>query len=133
MNDKDLYYTAGIIDGEGTITLTRLSKKQHKSPIVSCSSTTIEILEYLKEIYGGFISKHKVYKEHHLQSWSWKLGSNKAIELLELIQPLLKEPKKSKRARFILDKYKSCTPRNGKYSNELKQLKEKFEEEFFLL
>jgi len=65
MKEQDLYYTAGLIDGEGSICLSIQRKNQNRSPVISVSSTTYEIPLYLKETHGGSISKHKVYKEHH--------------------------------------------------------------------
>lgn len=128
----NLAYTAGILDGEGTITLT----KQHavdrfRKPIVSVSSTTLSLLEFLKENYNGSISKHKVYQDHHKQSWSWKLSYDSAILFLVDVVPYMKEPEKIKRAQLIVNEYKQLTPRNGKYSKEQLSKKLNFEERFF--
>jgi len=131
MKKQDLYYTAGIIDGEGSVLLSRIHTGKTRSPVISVSSTTYDILLYLKETFGGSISKHKVYKEHHKQSWSWKICYNKALEFCNDIYPYLKEPIKRKRAKLITEKYKDCTPRNGKYTNNLIKLKEEFEQQFF--
>ena len=43
----------------------------------------------------------------------------------------LNEPKKKARAQLIIKDYIRLTPRNGRYSEEIKQQKLKFEEEFF--
>lgn len=43
------------------------------------------------------------------------------------------EPKKRARANLILKDYIRLTPRNGKYTEEMRQLKLKFEEEFFTI
>jgi hypothetical protein len=127
---KDDIYTAGLFDGEGTVTLAT-AKGKFRYPVVSVSSTTHSLLEFLKKTYGGHISKHKTYKDHHLQSWSWKATHNAALFFLEKILPYLKEPKKRHRALLLTQKYKKVTRRNGKYSKE--QLREKlvFEQQFF--
>lgn len=131
MKKEDLYYTAGLIDGEGTITLSKSHKNSHRAPVVSVSSTTPELLSYLKEIFGGHISKHKTYKEHHKPSWSWKLTYNHAYKFIEQLTPYLKEPDKKRRAQMILLNYKELTPRNGKYTSKMLAEKMKFEELFF--
>ncbi len=46
MTDIESAYLAGIIDGEGTITLTK--DGEFRYPAVSVASTTIEILEWCK-------------------------------------------------------------------------------------
>lgn len=44
MIETEKAYIAGIIDGEGSIMLTRFHKNQYHSPCVSISSTDIELL-----------------------------------------------------------------------------------------
>lgn len=128
------YYTAGIIDGEGTITLTikksALNNRNFRMPVVSVSSTTLEILTFLKENYGGHISSHKIYKDHHKQSWSWKLTYNDAIDLCEKIHPLLLEPEKRRRAKMLVTEYRSVTKRNGRYTESDLEAKHNFQERF---
>lgn len=125
-------YVAGIIDGEGTITLTRLYKNARwKTPIVSVSSTTQEILEFLRGLYGGPIVKHKTYQPHHKQSWSWRLERRRAIQLCEDILPFLLEPEKRYRAALLVQEYVEVTPRNGHYSQKMCAAKEDFEYRFF--
>lgn len=132
MKEADIYYTAGLIDGEGSIMLTSMNRGKMRSPCVSVTMTTKEVLEYLKETHGGHIititnRNQKKWK----QSWMWQLQRNAAYEFMKDVGPYLKEPKKRKRAELIVAKYKEVTPRNGKYTPELLKLKEQFVEEFF--
>lgn len=131
LTDIEKGYIAGILDGEGTITLTRIKANEYRAPVVSVTSTTIEILEYLQERCGGSISQQAKKEEHHKDSWSWKIIRNKAIELLEQVSDYLLVPEKKYRADLIISQYKTVTPRNGRYNEERKKLKEKFEEDFF--
>lgn len=131
MNENELYYTAGLIDGEGTITLIVHGKGQRRSPSVTITSTTPELLTYLKDTFGGFISTQKIYKEHHKQSWAWKIDQRRAVGFCSIIWPYLKEPKKQKRAKLIAERYIPVTPRNGKYTKKMLVEKSLFEEEFF--
>lgn len=57
MTELERGYLAGIIDGEGSITLTK--DKQFRYPVLEVYSTTYQIVEYLKEHFGGVISKKK--------------------------------------------------------------------------
>jgi hypothetical protein len=129
--ETDDIYTAGLIDGEGTITLTHKRNNQFRSPCVSVSSTTLELVQFLEKTYGGSISKHKVYRDHHKQSYSWKVHYNQAISFLTKVTPYLKEPEKLRRANLILTGYKSVTKRNGKYSSDELEAKLAFEDVFF--
>lgn len=124
-------YIAGIIDGEGSILLSKDKKMKFRAPMVTVSSTTIELLEFLKLHYGGVICSHKTYKEHHKPNWSWRLVYDRALELLSDVEPYLIVSEKRFRANHILSKYKFVTPRNGKYTPEMFLAKKQFEYTFF--
>lgn len=132
MKDLDIGYIAGIIDGEGTITLTK--DKEFRYPVISVASCTLSILEELRRICGGgVISSKKTYKPTHSPSWNWKIERRRAIAVLEEVTPYLHEPKKKARAELILKDYTRLTPRNGKYTDEMRAAKHKFEDEFFAI
>lgn len=124
-------YVAGLFDGEGTVTMSHVSNKKHRSPVVSVTSTTKSLLDFLKENFGGTISRQKVYKSHHKQSWMWKLSHQKAIDFLIAIRPWIKEEEKARRADLIINEYKLYAPRNGKYTNTMLEDKRLFEKRFF--
>lgn len=129
---EELYYLAGLIDGEGTITLSKNNKNDiFRTPVISCSSTTYELVDYLKQHYGGHISKQKVYQDHHKQAWSWKTSYLNAIHLCTKLKDLLREPSKAYRAKMIAEIYPSVTLRNGKYTSEQINSKLQFEDKFF--
>lgn len=129
MTELEKGYLAGIIDGEGSITLAK--NKQFRYPMLEVSSTTYQIVEYLKKHFGGVISKKNERNPNWKQAYIWKIEHRKAISLLEEIVSYLNEPKKKARAQLIIKDYIRLTPRNGRYSEEMKQQKLKFEEEFF--
>lgn len=126
-------YTAGLFDGEGSVSLCKIkSGNSFRAPRVSISSTTYELMCFLKDEYGGYISNKRVYKDHHLQSYVWAPSSLPvAFEFLRRIRPYMREPEKMRRVDLILDKYKKVTPRNGRYSEVQLAEKHAFEKEFF--
>jgi hypothetical protein len=131
-NREVIAYMAGIIDGEGTITLTRVNKTDsYRTPVVSVSSTSYEILEFIHKHYGGAIVNHKTYQKHHKQSWVWKITYDKAIQLVSDVYPYLTDPTKRYRADLLISKYKKVTVRNGRYTEKQKQAKLQFEQDFF--
>ncbi|ENK0838305.1 hypothetical protein AB2Z22_001641 [Clostridium botulinum] len=132
MTNEQKAYIAGIIDGEDSIMLLKFHNNQFPSPCISISSTTIELLEWIKSITKiGTIKRKKNYNtEKHTDSFTYTIKYNDAINLLIQIGPYLVIKNKKARARLIIEKYKSVTPRNGKYSNEMLKAKEKFYKEF---
>ena len=131
---NNIIYTAGLFDGEGTVTLSHGHRDdKYRNPMATMSSTTYELMEFLKKNYGGSIRKHKVYKDHHKKAYSWGVTWNKALTFLENIQPYIKVPKKKRRINHILKEYKKVTKRNGQYTEKESALKLEFERRFFEL
>ena len=124
-------YMAGILDGEGSIQLVNISKGCFRSPVVCISNNEIEILNIFKDAYGGTIVKKKIYKEHHQQSYDWKITYNGAIKVLKDLLPYMLHKEKIRRANLIINTYPKVTKRNGKYTDEELALKLSFENEFF--
>lgn len=132
MKRTDKAYYAGLFDGEGTVTMTKKKKDlPFRVPVVSMSSTTLELLEHVQHNYGGSISPHKTYKDHHKISWSWKLDNRKALDFLRDIRPYMKEPEKCRRADLLLRDYIKLTPRNGRYNQYTTAQRLCLEIEFF--
>jgi hypothetical protein len=135
VTDWEAAYLAGIIDGEGSITLTRMHENEHRRPCISVASTDREFLEYLQDLTKGHISKKKNYNpSRHLNSYSFTVkNKTDVLYILKEITPYLRVEKKKKRAYWILEHYNKVTKRNGKYSPECLKLKLDFEEGFFKL
>ena len=124
-------YIAGIIDGEGTITLTSKHKNANRQLAITISNTEMPLLEFIIEtIQAGKITHKKTYKKNHTPSMTYAISNRQALDLLSQISPYLKTYKKQ-RAELILKDYVRVTPRNGKYNENLKTEREKFIEAFF--
>ncbi|MFE7150546.1 LAGLIDADG family homing endonuclease, partial [Heyndrickxia sporothermodurans] len=61
MKKWEASYVAGIIDGEGSITLTRMHEKENRRPCITIASTDKELLIYIQSITGGTINNKKNY------------------------------------------------------------------------
>lgn len=127
-------YLAGMIDGEGTVTLVKhRSRDTFKRPQVAVSSTSYSLLKAFVNMTGvGYISQKKKYKDHHKQSYHWNISSgSQTIDLCKQLLPYLREDKKWKRAKKLVSEWKSVTKRNGKYTQPQRERKLQFEKEFF--
>ena len=135
MKVEEKAYLAGIIDGEGSIMLTRFHNNQHPAPCVTISSTSYELLQWIfvKAGYGRIITKKNYNPEIHKNSYTYVTRYDEAISLLELIEPYLIIEQKKFRAQLILNGYKKLTPRNGRYSEKLLKEKEAFHKRFLYI
>lgn len=123
------------MDGEGTITLTRMHENEHRRPCITISSTDLELLHYLITLTGGYISKKKNYNpQRHKNSYTLNIKKKECVlNILKNIAPFLRVNQKRERAQWIIQNYELVTPRNGKYTPESLMRKIKFEEVFFEL
>ena len=125
-------YAAGLVDGEGTITLTRVRKTaKRRHPVVSFPSTSEELVDWFQSEFGGIKIRKRVYAKHHRPSWVVTVRYTNAIACLARIVPFLRHTDKLRRAKLILEEYQLNTVRNGQYTEEQQASKRKFEHEFF--
>lgn len=132
LTSEEKAYIAGIIDGEGSIMLLKFHRNQFPSPCISVSSTTIELLNWIKSVtkVGTIKNKKNYNSEKHRNSFTYTIKYNDAINLLVQIEPYLVINTKKERAKLIIENYKSVTPRNGKYSKEMLKAKRDFYKKF---
>ncbi|WP_417509428.1 LAGLIDADG family homing endonuclease [Methylophaga sp.] len=124
----DAAYIAGLIDGEGTVTLCRKHKNESRQLAVTISNTEQALLDYvLAKVVAGKITKKKTAQSHHTPSLTYAIYNRQALSLLKQITPYLRTYKRH-RAEYILQHYLNVTPRNGKYSKELLDVRKQFEE-----
>ena len=127
----DAAYLAGIIDGEGTITLTRTHRGENRRPVLSISSTEYALLNYVRTTIGaGRISGKVRSRPHHSPSFAYVITGRQALAVLSQVAPYLRTYK-LERARLLLDEYVAVTPRNGRYTAEQRARRAAFETRFF--
>ena len=120
-------YLAGLVDGEGTVTLTRQHRNEGRRLVVCISNNELGILDFAKECIGvGRITTKRTYNERHADSYTYQLSSRQALDLLSQIVPFMKSYK-AQRASMAIDQYLLLTPRNGKYRPEVMRRREEFE------
>ncbi len=126
-------YIAGIIDGEGTVTLSRRNRDKHRGLAVTVSNTEMAILNHILTTTGvGKITRKRTSSSVHTPSFTYQVTNRQALELLQQISVYMKSYK-SLRAKLVLKDYIRLTPRNGRYTKEQLQEREKFIERFFAI
>lgn len=127
MDQTDAAYIAGLIDGEGTVTLSRRHRNENRQLVVSISNTDRPLLEYVLNTAGaGKITGKKTSQSHHTPSYTYAISNRQALALLKQTIPYLKTYK-AKRSEIILRDYIRLTPRNGCYTPDIKQARTDFE------
>mgnify|MGYP001559144618 CR=1 FL=1 len=130
ISSAETAYAAGIFDGEGSVSLTRNHSNRWPGPQVSVASTDPELMDWLKAHFGGVVTRKRTYAQHHRPSFQWKLTDRKALDFLRLVRPFLVIKRKLERCDLLLDEYAASTPRNGRYTPEMAERKQRIIERF---
>ncbi len=93
MKNLDLAYTAGIMDGEGSIGIAKHQSKSCKRGYtlelcVQVTSSDEWLCQWLKFGYGGSLS-HSINNAGN-PMWHWIIAARKASVFLKLMHPFLK-------------------------------------------
>jgi LAGLIDADG-like domain len=129
----DAAYLGGLIDGEGTVTLSRRHANERRQLVVRIANTDRALLEYALRVMGaGKITSKRIASERHTPSFCFTVTNRQALEMLRQIEPFLRTYKKQ-RTTLALTHYVRVTPRNGKYSPALNVERLNFERRFMNL
>ena len=117
MEEVEKAYLAGIVDGEGTVTLMKHHKNETPVPFVSIANNNLELLKWTKFLVGGNICSKKKRLLHHSDSYVLNIRQDRALRFLNEIKEYLII--KKQQAELITAQYKAVTPRTGKYTPEM--------------
>ena len=84
-----LAWAAGIIDGEGCISICR---KRHANAWVlrvTVSQVDPRLPARLKELFGGSVSHYNPVKKNHRRVWTWTIQAHAAEAALRAVLPWL--------------------------------------------
>ena len=133
VDTEELAYAAGLFDGEGSISLVRQNNNRSHSPQVAVASADYEVVLWFQKRFGGSIVTKQPRKPNHSVSYDWRLTDRRALSFLKLIRPFLVIERKIRRIDLLLNDYIACTPRNGRYTEEMAERKQALVEAFFSL
>lgn len=95
MKKTDLAYVAGIVDGEGSISLINVghNPKRTMTVVVQVANTNEWLVQWLRFSFGGWVTTAK-RTEVQAQKWKpcyqWRVTALLAFDFLKLITPYLR-------------------------------------------
>ncbi len=93
MNDLrecDAAYLAGLVDADGTITVTRTHSNENRHPALSISNTDIDLLKSVSEKVGaGKITSKRVVHQNHTPSFAYVVYNRQALNLMTCMDALV--------------------------------------------
>lgn len=98
LTTAEVGYLAGLVDGEGCISILRMQMKRGKRTYlhfalqIRIANTQIRLVEWIRDRVGG-----KLYAQTYVtrirgnrkQAWHWHLGGYEASAFLRLVRPYL--------------------------------------------
>jgi hypothetical protein len=87
-----LQYLAGIIDGEGHFCRpahTNGRGERHRQSRIIVTNTCKELLDAIKQTYGGYYYQRTKSATNNLPSYAWVLNGKKAEALARKLRPFL--------------------------------------------
>jgi hypothetical protein len=112
-------YLAGLIDGEGTITLSRRHSNERRQLVVSISSTEPELVNWAAGVTGvGKVTHKRTVSHRHAPGLTYSVSNRQALSVLVQTVVYLRSYKRF-RAAMAIERYLVLTPRNGKYTKAL--------------
>ena len=117
MNVKDIYWAAGILEGEGTFVLSG------NSPSIKLKMTDPDVVERVYAVFNnlGSLYMHKKDREYYKQAYTWKVNGKDAIAIMMTIYTLMGERRKEKITSIIQHWKTVLNPRNRKQNTILKK------------
>ena len=94
LNDLEIGYIAGIIDGEGSISLKRQSRRRSLGLFIQVTNSNKAMLKWLQQkIDGGIYPHSSTYSDgskNRLDAWIWQLRKRDDVKsLLNQLLPVL--------------------------------------------
>lgn len=135
MTEFEIGYVAGLIDGEGSVSLSRRNKGKWRSPVVRISNNQRSILQFALDATGlvGCMVKKLAKQPTHQVNYDLQFTNNAALRVCAAVVARLRHPVKKARMLLLLEQYKALTVRNGKYTPAQAMRKVAFEQLFFSL
>jgi hypothetical protein len=94
MKEIDLAYAAGIIDGEGCVSVKNKKKNGISIPCIYLAMADKELILWFQEYFnGGYIALVKKQKPHYKQQYRWVVEGQKCLTILQLLLPYLRGKK----------------------------------------
>ncbi len=90
LSECDAAYLAGLVDADGTITVTRTHSNENRHPALSISNTDIGLLKFVSEKVGaGKITSKRVVNRNHTPSFTYAVYNRQALNLMTCMDALV--------------------------------------------
>lgn len=92
MDTQDIAYLAGIIDGEGcvSVAINKKNGRNYYRLTLDITNTNDNLMQWIQGIFGGIVRTSYARSENRTNLHSWTASGNQAQVLIKLVLPYLK-------------------------------------------
>lgn len=106
--EKDLFWLAGLLEGEGTFYMTK--ERNRCIPVMAVSMTDEDIIKRVSELWQRKYHCLKKQKEHHKCPYRVAICGAPAIEWMTLLRPFMGK-RRSAKIKSIIEEFKGQPPK----------------------
>jgi hypothetical protein len=99
----EIYWQAGMFEGEGSIRINKPTKRNFAVLLVDLANTDESIVRRFQSYWGGSVLYHTQNNPNSKPYWRWRASSLKAWDFLLAMWPCLRTEKYQRRAVVGLD------------------------------
>ena len=93
-SNENYAYAAGLIDGEGQVSIIKRLERKGGVPTIVVEMSSYDVIIHLRDTFNlGKIHRCKKRKDHHKQTWRWKVTYRQAHSVARKIYPYIREKK----------------------------------------
>ena len=115
--EADFIYSAGVIDSDGNICISRCNRKRMINPSYSTHvhvcNTNPELIKYFKETFGGSVNYWDGGNPKHKPSIYWNLYGEDSREFLLGVLPFMKIKHEQARLAIYFQEEMNMSNKNG--------------------
>lgn len=78
---------AGLIEGEGSVRLNSVTRKNNGALIVCMTNTNLDLVEFMQDRWPGSVRPATGLRPDQRPAWVWTLASRRALAFLDEIEP----------------------------------------------
>lgn len=112
---ESLIYMAGIVDGEGTITVDGEAR-----PRIIVANSSVVLMEWIAETFGGRLHRQRTRSPKHKPVMVWYMGAEQSVALCRLLMPYLKI--KRRQAEIVLAVGEATVYQRAIFTSEMRSI-----------
>lgn len=85
--EAEFAFAAGLIEGEGTVRISKPTQRNTGHLVVSCVNTNRQLTDWLQERWSGYCKPATGLRPEQRPAFVWTIAARRALAFLEAIEP----------------------------------------------